>query len=184
MVGLIKASVDCVTSDQQPCNKTRVTASNCTTLAATYYFTYCNLNSDPDTGKISLNNQTFGKINDRIINNTDFSILPTKTCRTFQETATINTCNNFFSASMKTEGTIADVARYQYCYDYNFIKFSPLIGSDPTYNYNRPWCDVTVSYGFHLLLSSFGETRNLCIYSHIHRIGQHSMYANVRREAM
>lgn len=144
----MKASVDCVTGNNQPCNRTRVNAANCTTLTATYFYTYCNLNSDPGTGKINLNNKTFGTINDRIINATDFSILPTQTCRTFQETATVNTCNNFFSASMKTEGTIANVARYQYCFDYNFIKYKPLINfTDPEYNYTKQWCDVTASIG-------------------------------------
>lgn len=94
---------------------------------------------------INLSNLTFGKIDDKLINATDFSILPTQTCRTFQDSATFSTCNNIFSASMRTEGTIANIARYQYCYDYDFIKFNPMIGSDPTYNYTLQWCDITVS---------------------------------------
>lgn len=118
------AAITCTVDDTgQPCDGYEVTREDCEDVDMKFVFKYCNL--DP-TNTVTLKDQlTIGLVEmvDVDLELESASTLIPSQCHTVETIRKIDTCKNFFSASLKVEGKRGPkMDGDDYCYGWNFYR--------------------------------------------------------------
>jgi hypothetical protein len=145
------ASIGCTVDDTgDACDEFVISRDDCTDVDMTFEFDYCNLDPSSDIDLIDDLSVALIEMQDVPLDITNMDPLE---CRTHIETRTINSCKNFFSASLKLEGKRGPkIDGSDYCYGWNFYRGyfqrppgeGCKIGAEITCTYNNKPCDQMV----------------------------------------
>ena len=102
------------------CDEYEISRQECRDVDMTFVFEYCNLDPNKVVGLKDDLTIALIELEDVELDRSDMDPLE---CRTVSETRQINTCKNFFSASLKLEGKRGPkVDGSDYCYGWNFYR--------------------------------------------------------------